>query len=265
MTDRIAKKLVLAVIGVAGGTIFWAFFAITFATPEWVEDFAQDYIERKAAERIDEAIDSLELPESDSALINLAQTMYERNTDRMEELREDLRNEVHERRADAIARIRDLDCECRDRIARQLEEGLENRIVLADAANDRLVDFIHYKYVEVVDELKRDIRVFTASNGMACLLLLLISLLKPRAIDHLFLPGVLLAVSLVVCTNMYIFQQDWLLIIINGDYMGFAYLIWLGTIFVFLCDVVLNRGRITGWLLNAFFNAIGSAASVSPC
>ena len=137
--------------------------------------------------------------------------------------------------------------------------------MLADAANDRIVDFIHYKYLEVVADLKRDIRIFTASNGFACLLLLLISLLKPRAIDHLFLPGVLLAVSLVVCTNMYIFQQDWLLIIINGAYMGFAYLVWLGAIFVFLCDIVLNRGRITGWLLNAFFNAIGSAASLSPC
>ena len=265
MTDQIIKRLFLGAVGVAGSVIFWAFFAITFGTPEWVEDFAKDYIERKAAERIDESIDSLELPESDSALINLAQTMYERNSDRIEQLKADLKNEVHERRADAIARIRDLDCECRDRLARKLEEGTETQIVLVDAANDRIVDFIQYKYLEVVDDLKRDIRIFTASNGMACLLLLLISLLKPRAINHLFLPGVLLAVSLVVCTNMYIFQQDWLLIIINGDYMGFAYLIWLGAIFVFLCDIVLNRGRITGWLLNAFFNAIGSAASVSPC
>ncbi len=265
MTDQLLKKLFLGATGVSGTVIFWAFFAITFGTPEWVEDYAKDYIERKAAERVDESIDSLQLPESDSALIGLAQTIYERNSDRIEQLREDLRNEVHEKRADAIARIRDLDCECRDRIAQRLEDGLQTDIVLVDAANDRIVDFIHFKYLEVVDELKRDIRIFTASNGVACLLLLLLSFMKPRARDLLFLPGVLLAVSIVVCTNMYIFQQDWLLIIINGDYMGFAYLLWLGVIFVFLCDVVLNRGRITSWLLNALLNAIGSAASVSPC
>ncbi len=265
MTDRLLKKLVLATIGIAGSAVFWAFFAITFATPAWVEDFAKDYIERKAVERIDATIDSLELPESDSALIGLAQAIYERNADRIEALREDLRNEVHEQRADAIARIRDLDCECRERLARALEEGLQTEIVLVDAANDRIVDFIQYKYLEIVDELKQDVRIFTASNGVVCLLLLLIALLKPRAIDHLFLPGVLLAVTLVVCTNMYVFQQDWLLIIINGDYMGLAYLAWLGAIFLFLCDIVLNRGRVTAAILNQLFSALGSALSLSPC
>lgn len=265
MTDQLLKKLALACIGLIGTSIFWAFFAITFATPEWVENFARDYIERKAAERIDETIESADLPESDNALIGLAQNVLDNHSEILEQLRTDLKSKVHEQRADAIARIRDLDCECRERLARQLAAGTEMRIALVEATNDRISDFIQFRYLEVVAELKRDIRIFTASNGIACLLLLLISFLKPRAIDLLFVPGILLAASIVVCTNMYIFQQDWLLIIIHGAYMGFVYLAWLGFIFLFFCDIVLNRGRLTAWLLNQILSAIGSAASASPC
>lgn len=52
---------------------------------------------------------------------------------------------------------------------------------------------------------------------------------------------------------------------IHGDYVGFAYLAWLGVVFLFLCDIVFNRGRVTTELLNAFFIAVGSAFSAVPC
>ena len=82
---------------------------------------------------------------------------------------------------------------------------------------------------------------------------------------HLFLPGVLLSASTLICSYFYIFQQNWLMTIIHGDYLGFIYLAWLGVVFLFLCDIVLNRGRVTSEILNAFFNAISSAFTVSPC
>jgi hypothetical protein len=119
--------------------------------------------------------------------------------------------------------------------------------------------------MDVAAELKRDIRVFTASNAAVFILLLLVSFLKPQAITHLFLPGVLLAVSTLICSHFYVFEQDWLLTVIHSSYLGFAYLAWLGVVFLFLCDIVFNRARITTEILNAMFNAIGSAFSVVPC
>ncbi len=119
--------------------------------------------------------------------------------------------------------------------------------------------------MDVATKLKRDIRIFTASNAAVFILLLLVSFLKPQAITHQFLPGVLLAVSTLICSYFHIFEQNWLLTIIHSSYLGFAYLAWLGIVFLFLCDIVFNRGRITTEILNAIFNAIGSAFSVVPC
>ena len=269
MKSAALQKIILLSLGVVGCALFWSAFAVTYATPEWVEDFAKDYIEQKAAERLEETADTLEdaidLPESDSALRSLAQTMVDRNSERIAQAKELLRTKFHEQFADAIAEIRNLDCECRDRIARFLEEGFETRILFAEAANERVTDFIQYKYLELTVELKQDIRIFSGSNGSVFLILLLAAFVKPRAVTHLFLPGVLLALSTLICSWFYIFEQNWLLTIIQSDYLGFAYLGWLGVAFLLLIDILLNRARVTSAILNAFFNAIGSAFSVFPC
>jgi len=261
MNNTILQKLSLRSIGVVSAVIFATFFAITYSVPGWVEDFAADYIESEAEKRIDSSIDAIGPPESDGALTRLAQSIYERNEAQIEQAKANLRNKVHEQWAAALALIRDLDCECRQKYADLFESGFKTDIGLLMLANDRIVDFIHSSYMDVATELKRDIRIFTASNAVVFLLLLLVSFLKPQAITHLFLPGILLAISTLVCSYFYIFEQNWLLTIIHSSYLGFAYLVWLGVVFLFLCDIVFNRGRVTTEILNA----VGSALSVVPC
>ena len=81
----------------------------------------------------------------------------------------------------------------------------------------------------------------------------------------MFLPSALLLTSTLICSFFYVFEQNWLLTIIYDDYLGFAYLGYLGVVFLFLCDIVLNYARITSAIINAILNIIGSAAYVSPC
>ena len=259
------QKLALRSIGFLGAMVFTAFFALTYSTPDWVERFAADYIESEAEERINVTIDAIRPPESDSALALIAQSMFEKNEARIEQLKTSLKDKVHEQWATALARIRDLDCECRQKYADMFESGFKTDIVLLQAANDQITDFIHSSYMDVATELKRDIRIFTASNAAVFILLLLVSLLKPQAITHLFLPAVLLAVSTLICSYFYIFEQNWLLTIIHNSYLGFAYLGWLGFVFLFLCDIIFNHGRVTTAILNGIFEALGSALSVGPC
>ena len=261
----VLQKLALRSIGAVGVVIFVSFFALTYSVPGWVESFAADYIESKAQEQIDASIDGIRPPESESALGRLAQSMYEKNEAQIQQLKTNLKNKVHERWAAALAAVRDLSCECRSKWEDWFESGLNTNIALLQAANDQISNFIHSTYMRVATELKRDIRIFTASNTAVFILLLLISFLKPQAITHLFLPGMLLAVSTAVCTYFYIFEQNWLLTIIHSSYLGFAYSAWLGIVFLFLCDIVFNRGRVTTEILNAIFNAVGSASSVVPC
>ncbi len=265
MQESTARSITLRSIGIVGAAIFSFFFILTYATPTWVEEFAADYIQEKATERTDSSIDAIQVPDSDNALARLAQTLYDKNAEQIEVRREQLRENVHKNMASALTAIRNLDCECREKTEKWLEEGFKTDIRLLQATNDRIVDFIHYKYATVVQDLKQDIRIFTASNAIAFLLLLLISFVKPKAMVHLFLPGLLLAASTIVCSYFYIFEQNWLLTIINSDYLGFAYMGWLGVVFLLFCDVVLNSARVTTEIINAFLHAIGSALNVVPC
>lgn len=265
MDNTVAQKLSLRSIGIVGAAIFSTFFAFTYSVPGWIEQFAAEYIDAEAEKRIDSTIDAIRPPESDNALARLAQSIYEKNEAQIEQAKVNLRNKVHEQWATALAVIRDLDCACRQKYADMFESGFKTDIALLQAANDRIVDFIHSTYMDVATELKRDIRIFTASNAAVFILLLLVSFLKPQAITHLFLPGVLLAVSTLICSYFYIFEKNWLLTIIHSSFLGFAYLAWLGIVFLFLCDIVFNRARITTEILNAIFNALGSAFSVGPC
>ena len=265
MEESTARNVTLRSIGIAGAAMFSFFFVLTYATPTWVEEYASDYIEGEAIERVDNSIDAIQVPESDNALARLAQSFYEKNEAQIEAHREQLRENVHKSMAAALAEIRDLDCECRAKTEEWLKEGFETDIRFLQATNELIAEFIQFKYVTVTQELKRDIRIFTASNALAFVLLLLISFVKPRAMVHLFLPGLLLASSTLVCSYFYVFEQNWLLTIIHSDYLGFAYLGWLGFIFLLFCDVVMNHARITTEIINAFLNAIGSALSVVPC
>lgn len=265
MDNTVLQKLSLRSIGVIGAAIFTTFFAFTYSVPGWVEEFAADYIESEAEKRVDSSIERIRPPESDGALAKLAQSIYGKNKAQIEQAKANLRYKIYEQWAAALALIRDLDCECRQKYADIFESGFKADIALLQAANDRIVDFIHSSYMDVATELKRDIRIFTASNAAVFLLLLLVSFLKPQAITHLFLPGIFLAISTLICSYFYIFEQNWLLTIIHNSYLGFAYLAWLGVVFLFLCDVVFNRGRVTTEILNAILNVIGSAASVVPC
>lgn len=265
MDNAVLQKLSLRSVGVIGASIFLTFFAFTYVTPGWVETFAADYIEAEAQERIDASIDAVRPPESEGALARLAQSMYEKNEAQIEQLKSNLKDKVHEQWAAALAAVRNLDCECREKWEDWFESGFNTNIVLLQAANEQISTFIHSTYMDVATELKRDIRIFTASNAAVFILLLLVSFMKPRAITHLFLPGVLLAVSTLICSYFYVFEQNWLLTIIHSSYLGVAYLAWLGVVFLFLCDIVFNRARITTEVLNTIFNTIGSAISVGPC
>jgi hypothetical protein len=264
MTIRTAQ-ISFRLIGLAGAAAFATFFMLTFSVPAWVETFGASFIEGEVNERIDSSIDALEPPAGEGALSRVANALYQQNQQEIARLKAALKANAHERMADALAQIRDLDCVCRDKVAQFLADQFQLDIVLLQAANDRITDFIQATYMEIAAELKRDIRVFTGVNTTVFLLLLFVSFLKPRAAAHLFLPGVLLFVSTAVCSYFYVFEQNWLLTIIYSDYLGFGYLAYLAIVFLFLCDIFFNKGRVTTNIVNAFLDMIGSAANVSLC
>jgi hypothetical protein len=246
------KVSILRAIGVLGMLLFGALFAFTYSTPTWVEEYAVQFIETEVRERVDGKIDGLELPKGDGALARTAAELFDRARGQVEQRREQLKARIHESFEKALAQVRRSDCECRVR-AQLVEAGAGLEAMLVDATTRRLDSFIQSTYMEVANGLKRDLRIFTASNFAVFLLLLVASFTRRDLADWLFVPGLLLGASAIFCTYCYVFDQNWLLTLVYRQYTGYAYLFGIWFVFLFLLDVALNRARVTINLLHSQF------------
>lgn len=236
MRSAFVQKACLRLVGMVGAAVFSTSFALTYSVPEWVETYAADFIENEVRAEASSRIDDFEVSAGDSAASQLAAALYRQNLREIERLKEALKAGVHESMATALAEIRDLDCECRDKYAQLFERTLQS-----------------------------DIELLQGANAGVFLLLVLVSFMKPNAIGQLFVPAVLLTIATLINAYLYVVEQNWLLTIIYGDYWGFLYLLYLGLVFLALCDVILNRARVTTAIANAALETVGAAATLTPC
>ncbi|MEL7311366.1 MAG: hypothetical protein AAFN07_07645 [Pseudomonadota bacterium] len=258
-------KVSLLAVSVFGILLYGFFLAATFADKTWIEKVGTEYIDYQVRGRVNQTVDAIEPPSGDSLLKNAARELFERNEAKIELYKVALKEEIATKLLDALAEIRDVSCECRQFLEETAADFLNVSIADLTAANARITSFIHSSYASVIRDLQRDFRIFAGSNLAAFLILLAILLAKSRAAVHLMLPGAMLALSALLCSYFYLFEQNWFMTIVHGDYVGFAYLAWLGVVFLFLLDIVMNRGRITGQVISSIFDAFGSAFSVAPC
>ncbi len=157
------------------------------------------------------------------------------------------------------------DCERKNALSKEISASYLDRIKNIEVAQDNLGNIIKGKYIEILGNLKFDLRIFLGANFLMFLILLSVSFFKPQAIAHLFLPGLLLLASNLISSAIYIFGQDWFYTILYNDYMGFGYLVYIAIIFGFLIDIAFNKARATTEIINGIANAIGSAISVASC
>lgn len=258
-------NIILRTIGIIGILLFGSIFMFTYSTPGFVEEIGKDFIKAKIEEKTNEKIDSLKLNHANNAFVKYAAKLAKNNEKKINELKEKLKSKAHIKLAAVIAEMRNLDCECRIKHEKAIKKDTELSLLSLQNTNDYLQGFMKTKYMEVVNKLKTDLRIFTGSNTLIFILLLLISFFKPKAVTHLFLPSVLLVLSTLICSYFYIFEQNWFFTIIYDTYLGWSYLAYLGIVFAFLCDIAFNKARVTTEILNSIFHAIGSAISVSPC
>jgi len=258
-------RIILRIVGLIGVLIFGASFYFTYGVPGGVEEIAKDFIKERIEEETKEKIDSISLSASESTLGKLAQKMMKGREKEIEELKIKLQERAYEKTATVIAQMRDLSCECRIKYAQRLKENMELRISNLEAMNEKVAGFMKSKYMEVVNKLTQELRIFAGSNLLMFALLLLASFLKPRAVIQLFVPGLLLATSTAICSYFYLFEKNWFFTIIYSDFLGFWYLAYVGSLFLWFCDIIFNRARVTSQVMNMVFSAIGTAAQAVPC
>jgi len=262
------KRISLRGLGILGISIFLPLFLFTFTDPQLIETAAKSFVEWKLNTETNKKIDSVQLPQEKSfekLLGSKAKELRKEAETNLARLKQQLKDDVPDILAAEVAKMRDLDCECRMKWKNKIRESMELNIASLENAKSKLVDFGQVKYMQIVEKLTLDVRIFLGINSVIFVFLLLVSFFKPKAIRHLFLPGILMMISTIICSYFYIFEQNWFYTIIYNDYTGLGYLAYLMLVFAILCDIAFNKARVTTEILNSIFNAIGHAVSFAPC
>ena len=262
------KQVSLRGIGLLGIILFVPLFLFTFQDPHLIESSAKTFIEWKLQSETTNKIDSIQLPaptKLEKLLGNKAKEQRRKIEENLATLKLQLKADAPAIIATQIAKLRNLDCECRKQWEQKLRSSLEMNIASLEMSKAKLIEFSHAKYMEIVEKLTLDVRIFLGANAFIFIFLFLASFLKPQAVRHLFLPGGLMFVSTVICSYFYLFEQNWFYTIIYNDYTGYSFVGYLVIVFAILCDIVFNKARVTTEILNACLQALGQVGNLVPC
>lgn len=255
-------KAILRISGLLGILLFGTLFIFTYGVPDVIEKSAKTFIKSQIEREIKW---KYEHSEKTQAVKEKAILLANKFGMEEEELKQYIKEKLPEKIASVVASMCGYDCEKEKQLAASITKGYLDKISSLKIAQKTIGEIIKSKYMEIVRNLKIDIRIFLGSNFTMFLILLLVSFLRPNAIGHLFLPGVFLFISTAISSCIYIFGQNWFYTIIYNNYWGFGYLIYILVVFGFLMDIAFNKARVTTGIINGIFDSIGSALSVAPC
>ncbi len=138
----------------------------------------------------------------------------------------------------------------RDRIAAGIREVVKGGLDQNRLGIETLNDLVGGYYIQTVDGLKRDLRIFFGSN-LLLFAAVAAGVLWSSVGGAMVLPAFLLFIGTAISSGFYLFNQDWLASILFHDWTGFAYLGWVAFLTLLLCDVFLNRARVTLRLISS--------------
>lgn len=251
----------LKTIGILGFILFSLLFGLTYGLPETIETSAKSFVQKQIAIEVEEKY----LQAKDSSIAQKALSIAGKLGIEKKQIVSDLENDLPNKIASVIAKMCGYDCEKKKALAASITGNYVKRIANIEIAQYNLGDVIKGKYIEIVENLRFDLRIFLGTNASMFLILLIAAFLKQKALAQLFIPGILLLTATLVSSGIYIFGQDWFYTILYNDYMGFAYIAYLSIIFGFLMDVAFNGAKVTTEILNTICEAIGSSLSFVSC
>lgn len=258
--STLPQRLLLA-LSLLGVLVFGGAYLLSFLSPPLIERAAREIVRIEIERRVGEKIDSI----SNSRLTTLAQRVLEKTDADIALARAAIRAEVPQKVASAVAAMLNADCECRKRLIGYAKNAEDERLASLSQVKQRLEILIESTYASVTNDLVREFRIFTASNGMAFALLALLTVVRRRATLQLCLIAAVLVGAVGVTGGLYLFNQDWLHTIVFGEYIGMAYIGYLAGVAFLLADVVFNRARVTTMIVDLAFQAIGKVGVVTPC
>ncbi|PTB83866.1 hypothetical protein C9926_00745 [Sulfurovum lithotrophicum] len=244
---------------------YGAAFIYSFTSSQTIEKNARGFIKEQVAKKTHEKIDNIGSKHKDNKLVKLSANLFKKKKEQLALYKESLKLKIDEKLANVMAKMLDLNCECRQKYKERFHNIITMKIIDLKTATKKLETFMTAKYMYVVENIIKDFRIFLGSSFFVLLLMLILLYTKPQATIQIDVLASMMLVSTVVSSYLYIFKQNWFYTIIYNDFIGYAYLMYLGIIFLFLCDIIFNKARITTEIVNAILSALGSSVSAVSC
>lgn len=245
-------SMILRTFASAGLLLFGGILLLTFISPLQIERQARDYLQGEVEQRVSTQLGQYQSPTLEKA----ASLLAGRYQAQIDSAKQKLTEQLPARVEALVGQMQSPDCACR-------HAGVDWQAGLAHM-QERLGALARNEYLQLVDGLLHELRIFSGSNALAFLLMLLVTLRRQSRMQQM-LPAALLLVAVLISSYFYLFQQNWFFSILFNDYLGFAYAAYLGVVYLMLCDLLLNRARVISWLINRVLDALGSALQVTPC
>lgn len=240
-------------LSLTGFLVFGLVFGLTYLAPERVERATHDFV----VERIKDEIAGLKETSGAKLLRGAYEVLEQRYGDELERAKTALAERLPEMTAALLSRLCRFDCAEESKLAAALGKGLENRIAALKQAFAKFRDMAQQRYDAILAGLMTEIRIFTGSNLAVFFGLLVASFLAGPRTRYLVAPAALLLASTLVAVTFYLFEQNWFYTILFESYLGFGYLGYVAFLFLWFCDIVYLRARVT----QAVINAVGSMIS----
>lgn len=211
-------NILLRTVGITDLALFSSLFALTFANPDAVEASLRGFVKTTIADELKEKLqESNAVKLADKALRFAGKLGYDE-----QKLRDDLNENPQEKIVGVIAGMCGYDCEKQKPPTKSIADNYLDRIANFQLAGKSLGEIVKDKYLDIVDRLRTDLRIFSGSKAVMFLVLVSISFLKPKAAAQLFLPSVLLLVSTVKAASIYFFGENWFHTLVFNRYIGYG-------------------------------------------
>ncbi|MDH5694915.1 MAG: hypothetical protein OEZ47_17595 [Gammaproteobacteria bacterium] len=249
-------RILLETIGVVGVFIYAISFGFTFGIPVGVESIASEFIKYRLEKETTLEVDSLLKPISSSIFGKTAQRILHEKENEIERIRAELNSFVIKKSDDIVNKMVDFDRNQRLKKNSDRRKYLQKELLSLEKMKEYLIGFMSYKYTEITNKLTTELRIFTSLNLVLFLLLLISSFLKPNNLKQLLTPGFLLTVTIIVCSYFYLFEQNWFFTIFYGNYLGFWYLAYVVVLFLWFCDILIYKAKITTLILSGILSLL---------
>lgn len=238
----------LRISAIVGLVVFVPVLLAATLAPHYVERAARDFAVSEVRKEVDR---HLETPAG-----RLLKAGYERlakkTAAQQDAAVEQLASSLADWLAPYLARLCNLDCDKKEQLKASIAGGLKKQIARLEKSVAKLKAAAQGKFDEVTRKIRRDVMIFSGSNTLVFASLLALTFARRSHARALFVPAILMLASTVAAIFAYVFGQNWFFTILTDSYMGFGYLAYIAVIFFFLCDIFLNRARITGTITNVF-------------